>query len=110
MVEVECHLVIKRNGSCFLDANKTDLLYEIKRRGSLNSAATQLNISYQHAWNMVNEMNDSASEPIVIKQRGGANGGGAEISNYGERILKEYYMITEKINKLVSQINIEISL
>jgi molybdate transport system regulatory protein len=46
----------------------------------------------------------------VIKQRGGAKGGGAEISSYGERILNEYRQIEMQIKKLVHQINVEINL
>jgi molybdate transport system regulatory protein len=43
-------------------------------------------------------------------QRGGVNGGGAEISVYGERILREYKQIEAQVKKLVNQINVEINL
>jgi len=110
MIEVECHISIKKNGTCFLGPNKTDLLREIKLIGSLSGAAKKLKISYQHAWTMIDDMNTAAPEPLVLKQRGGANGGGAEISNYGEKILAEYYLIQDQIQKLVNQINVEINL
>lgn len=110
MIEVECHISIKKDGICFLDHVKTELLKMIKNTGSLNSAAKLLKISYQHAWNMINEMNNSAPEPLVIKKRGGANGGGAAVTTYGERILKEYDLILKQINKTVKQVNVEINL
>ncbi|MFA9388927.1 MAG: winged helix-turn-helix domain-containing protein [Prolixibacteraceae bacterium] len=110
MIEVEANISIKRDGTVFLNPAKTALLYEIKRSGSLNAAAKTLNISYQHAWNLINEMNRTAPEPMVIKQRGGANGGGAEISQYGQRILNEYQMIGAAIQKTINQINVEINL
>ena len=40
----------------------------------------------------------------------GINGGGAEISSYGEKILVDYYLLKEQIQKLVTQINVEINL
>ncbi|MGV8135126.1 MAG: winged helix-turn-helix domain-containing protein [Mangrovibacterium sp.] len=66
-------------------------------------------MSYQHAWNLINEINKTAPEPLVLKQRGGTNGGGAEISGYGKRILTEYNAIEKQINKLINQINNEIN-
>lgn len=110
MIAIECHISVKKDGTCFLGAAKTELLNEIVRSGSLSGAAKTLKISYQHAWNMIEEMNQMAPEPLVTKQRGGANGGGAEISAYGERILREYKLIEAQVNKLVNQINMEINL
>jgi len=110
MIEVEAQISINRNGVCFLNPVKTELLHEIKQGGSLSAAAKKMKISYQHAWTMIDEMNHTAPEPLVIKQRGGANGGGAEISIYGDKIIKEYQLITETIRKMVGQINVEINL
>jgi len=109
MIEVECHISIKKDDICFLSPAKTALLHEIMQSGSLSGAAKKLKISYQHAWTMIDEMNRAAPEPLVIKQRGGTNGGGAEISNYGERILNEYKLIEAQVKKLIKQINIEIN-
>jgi molybdate transport system regulatory protein len=109
MIEVECHIVIKKYRSCFLNLTKTGLLAEIIENGSLRAAAKKLCISYQHAWNMIDEMNRVAPEPLVIKQRGGANGGGAEISVYGRKILAEYRLIEAQVKKMVSQINVELN-
>lgn len=110
MIEVECHISIRKNGNCFLSPVKTALLHEIMLNGSLSGAARKLKISYQHAWTMIDEMNRSAPEPLVIKQRGGANGGGAEISGYGMKILRDYTQIEAEVKKLISQINVEINL
>lgn len=110
MIEVDCQISINKSGSCFLDPVKTELLQEIIKLGSLRAAAIQLKISYQHAWNMIDEMNRVAPEPMIIKHRGGFKGGGTEISAYGQRILKEYKQIEAMIMKMVSQINAEINL
>ena len=110
MIEVSCQISIKQNGVSFLDPAKTELLREISRQGSLSAAARVVNISYQHAWSLIEEMNRVAPEALVIKQRGVAHGGGAVISGYGERILKEYKLIEGQMSKFVSQINVEINL
>jgi molybdate transport system regulatory protein len=102
MIEVGCQIFIRKDGYNFLDPLKS-------KNGSLSCAAKNLKISYQHAWNLINEINQAAPEPLVLKQRGGANGGGAEISGYGKRILSEYSAIEKQINKLINQINNEIN-
>jgi len=109
MIEIECHISIKKDGICFLGASKRELLTEIIKNGSLSGAAKKMKISYQHAWNMIDEMNRIAPEPLVIKQRGGVNGGGANISLYGEKLLKEYQQIEDKVKYLVHQMNVEIN-
>ena len=110
MIEVDCHISIKKDGKIFLEPRKTALLQEIKLCGSLSGAARKMEISYQHAWTLIREMNLSAPEPLVIKQRGGANGGGATVSAYGEKILAEYKLIELQLKKKVSQINVEINM
>lgn len=109
MIIVECQISVKKDGYYFLGPLKTELLNEIRQSGSLSGAAKKLKISYQHAWTMIDEMNRIAPSPIVNKQRGGINGGGAEISDYGEKILREYKTIENQLSKFVDQINAEIS-
>ena len=89
---------------------KIQLLQEIRKNGSLNAASKIMGISYQHVWNMINEMNRTAPSPLVVKQRGGANGGGTAVSEYGERMLSEYLLIQTEIKKVVDQVNVEINL
>ena len=110
MIEVDCLVSIKKDGKVFLDPVKIKLLNEIMKSGSLSGAAKKLKISYQHAWTMIDEMNHAAPSPLVIKQHGGANGGGTLISEYGENILKDYKQIASQVNKLVSQINVDINI
>ena len=110
MIEVEAQIYIKRDGIVFLNPQKVALLDEIVRSRSLSAAAKSLKISYQHAWTMIKEMNRTAPELLVVKQRGGVNGGGAEISEYGKNIMKEYQMINDILRKMVGQINVEINL
>ncbi|HOO84704.1 MAG TPA: winged helix-turn-helix domain-containing protein [Prolixibacteraceae bacterium] len=110
MIEVEAHIVIKRNGDTFLCPQKVKLLTEVQKQGSLNAAAKVLGISYQHAWNLITELNRTGTEPLVTKQRGGSKGGGAALTTYGERLLNDYRSIGQTVNQLIAPINIEINL
>ena len=109
MIEVKSHISVTKQGLLYLDLFKIKLLEQIFIQGSLRTAAKNLKISYQHAWNLIDQINKLAPEPIVFKKRGGANGGGAEISNYGRKIIREYKQIEIQVNNLIDQINVEIN-
>ena len=110
MINVDCQISIKKNGISFLDHSKIELLTQIKQSGSLSAAAKKCTMSYQHAWTIINDINNAAPEPLVIKQRGGNNGGGAELTSYGQKIIAEYFLIKAQLQKYVDQINVEINL
>jgi molybdate transport system regulatory protein len=110
MVEVQSHISIRKDGKLFLGPMQIALLREIMQCGSLRSAAMALQISYQNAWSTICRLNDVSPKPVVIKQRGGVNGGGAEVSEYGIHIIEEYEMIVAAVQKTINQINVEINL
>jgi molybdate transport system regulatory protein len=110
MLEVECHILIKNNNQVFIDQTRIDLLLHIQQTGSLRAASKKLGISYQHAWNMINEMNTLADTPLVITQRGGASGGGASLTPSALRVIEEYQQINKQIKFFTKQINAEINM
>jgi molybdate transport system regulatory protein len=100
----------KKDSVVFINPLKTELMNEIRKNGSLSDAAKNMKISYQHVWTMIDQMNRMTPYPLVLKQRGGTNGGGNSISDYGERMLREYQIIQDEIRKVIAQINVEINL
>lgn len=75
---------------------KADLLDAIDASGSISAAAKQMNMSYRRAWELVDVMNKSFNQPVVISSPGGVNGGGAQLSEFGRSILKSYRDLVEK--------------
>ncbi|MEO6846874.1 MAG: LysR family transcriptional regulator [Chthoniobacterales bacterium] len=69
---------------------KAELLTHLARTGSLNQAAKRMNMSYMKAWSMVKLMNQSYKQPLVKAERGGSGGGGAELTDFGRRLLSLY--------------------
>lgn len=49
-----------------------------------------MGMSYKRAWGLVEEMNAMFIEPVVVTSRGGANGGGAEVTALGRRALAHF--------------------
>jgi molybdate transport system regulatory protein len=96
---------IEKNGECFLDVKRFELLKAIKRLGSINAASRELKMSYQQAWSFISRMNEMSTIPLVVRQRGGSNGGGAEITAFGERTINEFEKIRDQYGKLSKEIS-----
>jgi len=70
---------------------KADLLQKIDELGSVQAAATAMEMSYMKAWKFVKALNTSFHEPLVVLHRGGKDQGGAELSKTGREILALYH-------------------
>ena len=81
---------ILRGKAIALGPGKADLLTLIAETGSINSAAKRMKMSYMRAWLLVKVMNDCFREPLVRTVRGGAEKGGAKLTECGERVLQLY--------------------
>ncbi len=108
--EVEFHVFINHDGRQLLGPRNIILLREIVRSGSVRTAAMILHMSYQHAWTIIDEMNQAAPHPVVVKQRGGIGGGGAVLTEYGQRILKEFHIIEADVTRFQKRLNTELNL
>ena len=77
-------------GDIAIGPGKADLLDAIEREGSISAAGRALGLSYRRAWLLVETMNRSFQEPLVVSSRGGEHGGGATVTAFGRQILDDY--------------------
>jgi molybdate transport system regulatory protein len=73
-----------------LGPGKAELMERIQATGSIAAAGRQMEMSYKRAWMLVETLNDAFQEPLVISTRGGAGGGGAQLTPMGAEILRRY--------------------
>ena len=76
------------------------LLQHIAEQGSITRAAKSAGLSYKAAWDAIDELNNLAQKPLVERSVGGKGGGGARLSNEGERVLRLY----QKLQALQAQV------
>ncbi len=80
---------------------KADVLQGIVETGSIAEAGRRLGMSYQRVWSLVDAMNRDFLEPLVLKQRGGASGGGASLTPMGQRVLELYRAIEKQAQQAI---------
>ena len=78
-----------------LGPGKIDLLRLIGETGSIAEAAKRMKMSYMRAWTLVEQMEECFEEPLIDRQRGGAERGGARLTAVGERVLELYRQMEE---------------
>ncbi len=83
-------LEVHKHGEVFLTEKRILLLQLVEQTGSISAASKALKMSYQQAWHFIKEMNELAPIPLVKRQRGGSNGGGAELTSFGQKMIEEY--------------------
>ncbi|MDR4498041.1 MAG: LysR family transcriptional regulator [Candidatus Scalindua sp.] len=63
------------------------LLERIREHGSISAAARSMEMSYRHAWKLVDSMNRQSLHPVVEKSTGGRFGGGARLTKAGDEAI-----------------------
>jgi molybdate transport system regulatory protein len=78
---------------------KVRLLELIDSHGSIRSAASAMNMSYRHAWLLLQAVEDTFGAPVISTATGGAKGGGAKLTELGRTLVARYRMIESQAAK-----------
>ena len=72
---------------------KVRLLELIEKEGSIRAAATAMNMSYRHAWLLLQAVENTFGVPAIATSTGGARGGGARLTEFGKKLVERYRAI-----------------
>ncbi len=84
-------------GETYLAPGRVTLLERIDEYGSISKAAKSMEMSYRHAWLLVDDMNRKAPAPLVLKSTGGSGGGGAWLSDEGRRAVRRFNELQDEL-------------
>ena len=73
-----------------LGRGKIALLKAIREHGSISAAARSMSMSYRHAWRLLDELNGAFDEPVIRSMVGGAQRGGAHLTDWGEELIERF--------------------
>ena len=86
-----------------LGPGKIKLLETIGKTGSITQAGRALGMSYRRAWLLVDDLNHSFREAVVIKKPGGVQGGGATLTKFGRELIAKYRAIETKATAMATR-------
>ena len=79
---------------------KIALLERMRDCGSLSQAARNLDMSYRRAWQLLDSLNTSFNEPVIVTSVGGKGGGGSEITALGLSLIDTYRALEKDVTAL----------
>ena len=69
---------------------KIRLLEAIRDTGSLLQGARNIGMSYRRAWLLIESLKQSFWESVTVASRGGKDGGGMLVTEFGDALIKNY--------------------
>ena len=100
-LQIKGRLWIENEGQTYLSWGRIVLLERIGEFGSVSSAAKSMKMSFSHAWHLVEDMNALAPEPLVEKQAGGRQGGGAWLTDAGKQAIHDFWQLVERFQNWI---------
>ena len=86
----------------YLGFGRVILLERIKEHGSISAAARSMEMSYRHAWKLVDSMNRQGRSPLVEKSTGGKGGGGAYVTEAGEQAIAFFWQAHQQFKQFLA--------
>ena len=93
-----------KDSTKILNTEGFELLKTIDDLKSIVAASEKMNISYRKAWGIINKVEKKLGFPLVIKHRGGTDGGRTELSSEGHELIDGYNQLSERFDGAISDI------
>lgn len=97
--ELNGRIWIEKKNKTYMGYGRVVLLERIKHYGSITKAAKSMKMSYRHAWELVDSMNRQAETTLVETLTGGRGGGGARLTNAGEKAIEAFWRLYNRFRK-----------
>jgi molybdate transport system regulatory protein len=96
------HLRVTFSDEFYIGPGRADLLEGIAATGSIAAAGKAMGMSYKRAWSLVQALNEGFGRPLVETSRGGAEQGGAALTEDGAFVLERYRAMQEATRKAIA--------
>ena len=88
-------------GDPAMGPGKAALIVQIDATGSISAAARGMGMSYRRAWQLVEAINSSFNEPVVVTAIGGKRGGGASVTDFGRDLVAQFHAMEDKASHAI---------
>ena len=97
--------MVNEKGEAVFGNGLAELIEEIDRHHSLLEAANQLKMSYRYALHRITLAEERLGEPLVMRVRGGARGGGSsQVTNFGRDLVKRYRNAQAELSRVLEKL------
>jgi len=97
-LRVKSKVWLEKDGELVFGSGKAGILKLVQETGSINKAAKKLKMSYRHAWSYLHTAEQRLGKQLLIKIKGGKNGGGAVLTDYAKDLLSQFENLEREVN------------
>ena len=91
------------NGTLAYGSGISALLQATRRLHSLHAASKELDMTYRKALQIVDRAEAVFGKKIIQKRIGGPKGGGSELTEFGEALVKQFSHFEEKLQTFAEE-------
>ncbi|MBQ0058461.1 MAG: LysR family transcriptional regulator [Lachnospiraceae bacterium] len=105
--EVRVKVAIKGE-TAFFGPGIADLMRHIDKTGSVKEGCQSMGLSYSKGWSILNRAEKELGYPLIRRNHGGREGGGAAITDQGRELLAKFDQMHERIAAYAEEVYAEI--
>ncbi|MDZ7860810.1 MAG: LysR family transcriptional regulator [Candidatus Krumholzibacteriota bacterium] len=79
-----------KDGKGLIGDGRFKLLKEVRDTGSIMKAAESLGRGYRKAWEDIRKVEEGFGREVVVKNRGGSEGGSTHLTEFGLRLIEAW--------------------
>jgi molybdate transport system regulatory protein len=98
-MKLKSKIWLEHEGKLIFGLGKCGILKAVAKYGSLNTAAKKLGMSYRSVWSHINAVEKRFGRALLIKTKGGKNGGGARLTPFADKLVERFVKIETDIKK-----------
>ncbi len=102
-MEIRSKVWLEIDGKPVFSKGRGMLFHSIEKHGSINMAAKEMGITYRRAWGYIKAMEERMGVKLVETWKGGAHGGGAELTSEAKELLVKFESLERGLNLQVDK-------
>jgi molybdate transport system regulatory protein len=102
-MRVKSKVWFEKDGELVFGIGKALILKAIGETGSINKAAKKMEMSYRHAWSYVRSAERRLGKPLLVKIKGGKEGGGAVLTDYAKDLVEKFEKLERDVKTFTNK-------
>ena len=91
-------------GERFFGPGICELLEHIRKTGSIQAAAAEMEMSYSKAWRILNRAEREMGFSLITRVSGGRNGGSSKLTDAGEKAVADYRRMEARLTEFADSL------
>lgn len=96
--------IVDETGKVIFGQGRLKILEAVIRTGSIHAAAKELKMSYRAVWGKIKDTEERLGQPLLVRQVGGASGGGSELTLLGKNLFEKFNNLQDHVETEVEKL------